>query len=444
MKNLIGFPDIFISPVSGKMVGTSLPNLPEKDIFIGNSFQEAVPSPIIKDIKIDLSAIRGELSKIETSTAPLKATYILQVPSETLPKAQALNQLETGLLKQKDGVVARALPGEDYLVPSLETSKIWIGDQDGKPQATLQITESNLPSLQKDHVWQGDSENKAKPVVLQIAPVEATYILQKEDEHLSHAQALNLLKPGILKQADGVISIAIAGEDYATSEELEQIKAETEKFKNEAQSAAQEASTSAEEAATSATEASTSAGEASASAGEATAAAGEATAAAGEASLSAGAASGSAAAAVVSAGAAALSATSASSSSSSASSSADSASSSADHAKDYLDQLLATGINDLPCTGDVNFQGFKLVGVGSPQNPTDGANKAYVDQEIGGVYIRGTDHQITVQKEGKIYTLSFSQNPAFSGKEYMRIPAGKTVDRPLSPAEGMVRYNSEL
>ena len=441
MKNLIGFPDIFISPVSGKMVGTSLPTLPEKDIFIGNRLQEAVPSPIIKDIKIDLSALRGELSKIETSTAPLKATYILQVPSEKLPKAQALNQLTSGLLKQKDGIVAQAIADEDYLAPQLEVRSLWIGSPSNKPQAVPQILESNLPPLEKNHVWQGDETGKAKPVVLQIAPVEATYILQKEDEHLAQAQALNLLKPGILKHTDGVISIAIPGEDYATSEELEQIKAETEEFKNQAQTAAQEASTSAEEAATSATEASTSAAEASVSAGEATAAAGEATAAAGEASISAGAAAGSAAGAVVSAGAAALSATSASSSSSSASSSADSASSSADHAKDYLDQLLATGLNDLPCTGDVNFQGFKLLNVGSPQNSTDGANKAYVDQEIGGVDIQGTDHQIVVQKNGKTYLLSLAENPELPGKSFLTLPSGGVIDRPSQPREGMVRYN---
>ena len=439
MKNMIGFPDIFISPVSGKMVGTSLPSLPEKDIFIGNRFQEAVSSPIIKDIKIDLSALRGNIAKIET--APLKATYILQTENEKLPKAQALNQLQAGLLKQNKGVIVKAISGEDYMAPSLEAGQVWVGGPNNKPQGVPQILETNLPPLEKDHVWQGDNDNKAKPALLQIAPVAATYILQKEDEHLSNAQALNILKPGILKQADGVIAIAIPGEDYATSEELEQIKAETEQFKNEAETAAQEASTSAEEAATSATEAATSAGEASASAGEATAAAGEATAAAGEASLSAGAASGSAAAALASAGAAALSATSASSSSSSASSSADSASSSAGKAKDYLDQLRATGLNDLPCTGDVNFQGFKLLNVGRPQNDSDGVNKGYVDQEIGGINIQGTDHQILVQQNGKDYTVAISDNPTMPGTSYMRIPTGKTTERPLTAQEGMIRYN---
>ena len=77
--------------------------------------------------------------------------------------------------------------------------------------------------------------------------------------------------------AGGAFAIAIAGEDYATIQQLEEIEQKCQQY-------AEQAAASAEEAATSAGEAAMSAGEAAASAGEATGAATEATGAASSAS----------------------------------------------------------------------------------------------------------------------------------------------------------------
>lgn len=198
---------------------------------------------------------------------------------------------------------------------------------------------------------------------------------------MTNAQVLSELGTGITKIiANGEFAIAVADQDYATKETLEQIKTETELYKNQA----------------------------SASATEATTAAGEATAAATEATASATAASGSATAAGVSAAGAAASAIAAATSASSASSSASSADTSAGNAKTseensaaYLNQLLNTGIT---LTGDV-------LGSGPLKDPI---------------------------------TLTFKSNPVFTGTGSMTIPVGTTAERPSNPTTGMVRLNTDF
>ena len=215
------------------------------------------------------------------------------------------------------------------------------------------------------------------------APKDAQYVLNQPNENLANAQALSQLLGGILKSAPltGVISIATPDVDYATVATLEELAAE--------------AAASAEEATAAATEAT-------AAAGEATGAAVEATGAAAEASLSATGAGVSALAAAASALAAGGSASSASSSASDASDSADNASSSATEAQNYLNTLLSTGLNALPCTGDVSFQGFKLINLGTPIVATDGATKGYVDTAIGNVPLASLTLQGDVSGSGPL------------------------------------------
>ena len=45
---------------------------------------------------------------------------------------------------------------------------------------------------------------------------------------------------------------------------------------------------------------------------------------------------------------------------------------------------------------------------------------------------------------GAFTTLSATQNVTFSGTGYVQMPVGATTDRPGTPAEGMLRYNSTL
>jgi len=482
----------------------------------------------------------GVLSFIDAGggSAPKDATYILQQPNSDLPNAQALNQLNNGLMKNKDGVIQIAVPGEDYLsttlpsgqlfignssniatpqqtitidnLPNLGTTsinvpnpldptnpivisggKIWHGTDSNRPEesnallvvegdialinfrffsanfilgkgntvlqtlmpgsqflsnlpsgswmqtssagtgaivaatilenqllmgglnnvpeARQTINIANLPSLTDGRVWQGDATNRPVEIQLNIAPTDATYIIKTPNVNLPEAQVLEELGIGMAKiVAGGAFAIAIAGEDYATTEQLEEIKQQCQQY-------AEQAATSAEEAATSAGEAATSAGEATASAAEATGAAAEATGAAAAASGSATAAGLSAAGALASAGAAALSAGSASSSASDASSSASDASHSASSAsgsatnaansataaQTYLNTLLNTG---LTLQGDVT-------GSGLLSNP--------------------------------IVTF-FKPNPTFTGNGSMTMPAGNNTQRPTTLIPGMIRFNTSL
>jgi hypothetical protein len=475
----------------------------------------------------------GILSFIDAGggSAPKDATYILQQPTSDLPNAQALNQLNNGLMKNKDGIIQIAVPGEDYLsttlpsgelfignssniataqqtitidnLPNLGTAeinvpnpldptnpivisggKIWHGTDSNRPEestallvlegdialinfrffsanfilgkgnsvlqtlmpgsqflsnlpagswmqtsstgtgaivaatiaqnqllmgglnnvpeARQTIDIANLPSLTNGRVWQGDAANRPVEVQLNIAPTDATYIIKTPNATLTQAQVLSELGVGMAKiVASGAFAIAIAGEDYATIQQLEEIEQQCQQY-------AEEAATSAGEAATSAGEAATSAAEATGAAGEATAAAGEASASAGAAGISAGAAAGSALAAGLSAGSASSSASDASSSASDASHSASSASGSATNAANsataaqtYLNTLLNTG---LTLQGDVTGSGLLSTPI----------------------------------------VTTFKPNPIFTGNGSMTMPAGNSTQRPTTLIPGMIRFNTSL
>ena len=213
-------------------------------------------------------------------------------------------------------------------------------------------------------------------ITSQAAPRDATYIIRTLNANLPEAQVLEELGTGMAKiVSGGAFAIATPGIDYATATQLEEIEFQCQLY-------ADEAAASAEECTASAAESTAAAAEATAAAAEATAAAAEASISAAEAGISAAAAAASALAAGISAGNASSSASDASSSASDASDSASSAASSAANAQNYLNTLLTTGLNALPCNGNVSFQGFRLINLGTPVLGTDGATKSYVDNAV--------------------------------------------------------------
>jgi hypothetical protein len=313
--------------------------LTENYIFLGGRQGFSVMSPKLIDIELDLININHVLGDLSTTA------FILGAPNPKLPLSQDLSSLDNGFMFNTGGTIS---------------------------------TTNNLPlpSLPYNNIWVGNINDVAVPTPYVVSQNNSSFILQTPNENLANAQALSQLLGGILKSAPltGVISIATPDVDYATVATLEELAAE----------------------------AAASAEEASAAALEATAAAGEATAAAAEASLSATGAGISALAAAASALAAGGSASSASSSASDASDSADNASSSATEAQNYLNALLSTGLNALPCTGDVSFQGFKLINLGTPIVATDGATKGYVDTAIGNVPLASLTLQGDVTGSGPL------------------------------------------
>ncbi|MCE2731243.1 MAG: hypothetical protein LW599_04045 [Rickettsiaceae bacterium] len=496
----------------------------------------------------------GILSFIDASggSTPKDATYILQQPSIDLPNAQALNQLNNGLMKNNEGVIQIAIPGEDYLstalpsgqlfignssniataqqtitidnLPNLGTTsinvpnpldpinpitisggKIWHGTNSNRPEesnallvlegdialinfrffsanfilgkgnsilqtlmpgsqflsnlpsgswmqtssagtgaivaatilenqllmgglnnvpeARQTINIANLPSLTDGRVWQGDATNRPVEVQLNLAPTDATYIIKTPNVNLPEAQVLEELGIGMAKiVAGGAFAIAIAGEDYATIQQLEEIEQQCQQYAEQAATSAEEAALSAEEAAASAVEATGAAAEATAAAAEATAAAGEATAAAGEASASAGAAGISAGAAAASAFAAGISAGSASSSASDAQRSANSAANSS--------------LNAAASASNANI---------SANNAANSANEAQA--YLNTLLNTGLTLQGDVSGGGLLsmpIVTTFKPNPVFTGNSSMTMPAGNSMQRPNALIPGMIRFNTSL
>ncbi len=398
MKYLSGYTDPFLSPVTGALAtSSSLPDLERGYIWMGDKQNRPAPSFKLIDLTIDVRSLQQQVEAI--ADAPV----IVNTPVSVFPNAQALSDLNDGLMKNRDGVVQIATPDTDYLTPTLPSGNIWIGNAQNiaTPQPTLSL--SNLPDLTHNKVWVGSVDNRPLESNFSVAPDDATYILKQPDNTLPNAQALNQLvgaDPKILKAAaDGSIEVAIRDQDYATKETLEQIKAETEEFKNQAATSAQEAAASAEEAAASATEATTAAGEATAAAGEATGAAATASASATAAGASALGAGASAIAAAASAGSASSSASDASSSASQAQTSATNAANSATSAQNSLNTLLNTGIT---------LQGA-IHGAGALLSPI---------------------------------TTYFQDNPVLPGNASMILPKGASSERPMVPIAGMFRYNT--
>ena len=337
-----------------------------------------------------------------------KGNAVLQT---LMPGSQFLSNLPAGSWMQTSGAGTGAIVAATIL-----ENQLLMGGLNNVPEARQTIDIANLPSLTDGRVWQGDAANRPVEVQLNLAPTDATYIIKTPSVNLPEAQVLEELGIGMAKiVVGGAFAIAIAGEDYATIAQLEEIEQQCQLY-------AEEAAASAEEAAASALEASASAAEATAAAAEATAAAVEASAAAGEASVSAGAAGVSAAAAAVSALAAAGSAGSASSSASDAQQSANSASSSANSASSSAQAAS-----------------------GSAGSAATSANEAQT--YLNTLLNTGLTLQGDISGSGLLSTpivTTFKPNPVFTGNGSMTMPAGNSAQRPTNLIPGMIRFNTSL
>ena len=394
----------------------NLPNLGTTSINVPNPLNPGVPITISggkiwqgtdsnrPEESNSLLEVEGDIALINFRF--FSANFILgsgNVALQTsMPGSQFLSNLtaDSWLKTNSSGngaIVAATIPQNELLM----------GGANNVPEARLTIDLQNLPQLTNGKIWQGDNTNRPIEIDPNFATNDATFIIQTPNAALLEAQVLEELGTGMAKiVVGGAIAIAIPDEDYATVATLEELA-------DQAAASAEEAAVSAEESAASAVESSASAAEATAAAAESTAAAAEATAAAVEATAAAAEATAAAAEATTSAAAASASAvlaavealsasgsasnasnsaydasssaSRASSSASDANDSANNASSSATAAQNYLNTLLAIGLNGLPCTGDVSFQGFKLINLGTPTDATDGATKGYVDTTIGNI-----------------------------------------------------------
>jgi len=305
--------------------------------------------------------------------------------------------------------------------PDLPVNYTIEGDRENRPQPSSALIDIRLDIIELRHTID-NLEQRPYP------DLNATYILQQPDANLPQAQALIELGIGMAKiVAGGAFAIAIAGEDYATAEQLQEIEQQCQQYAEQAATSAEEAATSAGEAATSAGEAAASAAEATGAAAEATAAAAEATAAAAEATAAAAEATEAAAEATGAAAAAGLSAAGAAASAISAGVSAGSASSSASDASSSASDASHSASN-------------------ANQSATNASNSATQAETYLNTFLNtGLTLQGDVNGSGLLSSpivTTFKPNPAFTGNQSVTIPVGNGSQRPTTLTAGMMRLNT--
>jgi hypothetical protein len=144
----------FISPMSGRINNQGVQSLIPNYTFIGDRNGFVVESPILIDIRIDISQIKKTLG-----TTP----FILQKPIAGFDNSQALNQLTDGILMTTGGILTTT-PSGDYVPNYLPTSNIWIGNDDNVPIPNPQIALGNLPNLLTNNIYLGDGSNRPQAV----------------------------------------------------------------------------------------------------------------------------------------------------------------------------------------------------------------------------------------------------------------------------------------
>jgi hypothetical protein len=105
-------------------------------------------------------------------------------------------------------------------------------------------------------------------------------------------------------------------------------------------------------------------------------------------------------------------------------------------------------ISNLNISGDLDMNSHRIINGVDPVYPQDFVTKAYADSIAGG---GGGTGVVTLTGDvtgsgplGSSIATMFKENPVFLGNEFMKIPVGNTNQRPLTPSEGMIRYNTDI
>jgi prefoldin subunit 5 len=383
----------WISPVTGHMLFPPFPL--EKDyIWVGDRDNIAQPSPALIDVRLDIVDVRHRIDALK------KPTYILQTPTPLFPNAQALSDLAPGgLLKSnQDGVISIAY---------LNQGQVFVGDANNQPQSVQTISIDNLPNLTFKRIWRGNIlsrpsesddlttlETEVEEIQVKLGDLELEITeLQTAVTELQNWQIAAEAQIEEMLLEIGTLQVEVA----ALQSEVAAIQAELVVINGEI------AALQAELAALGIT----------------------------VAELGATVAGLSATVTALGFTVAGLGITVASHSFQ-----ISSLQSSVSSLQQQIDNL---SLDTLPCYGDVSLSGHKLINVGDPILPTDGANKQYVDGKlitvVGAVTGIGT--------LGTAVATVFSPDPVFTGKS-MAMPSGDSSQRPAMLIPGMIRFNTSL
>jgi len=94
-------------------------------------------------------------------------------------------------------------------------------------------------------------------------------------------------------------------------------------------------------------------------------------------------------------------------------------------------------------SSDLDMNGNKITNLATPTLGTDAVTKDYADSATSGLVTLVSD----ITGSGNVGTniiTTFKPDPIFLGTGSITIPVGTTAERPVTPAEGMSRYNSTI
>ena len=150
------------------------------------------------------------------------AKYIIQTVDASVPSAQVLSTLTTGLMKVTTGtgVISTAVAGTDYQAASprltdvagFNVTKGGVVTANGTNLVQLAVgTNGQVLTAQS-----GQATGLQWATLAAIPSAAAKYIVQTADASVPNAQALSALTTGLMKvtTTTGVISTAVAGTDY--------------------------------------------------------------------------------------------------------------------------------------------------------------------------------------------------------------------------------------
>jgi hypothetical protein len=92
---------------------------------------------------------------------------------------------------------------------------------------------------------------------------------------------------------------------------------------------------------------------------------------------------------------------------------------------------------------DLDLGNNKIINLDTPTSDKDAVTKAYADSLTAGIVTLIGD--ITGSGNvGTNITTTFKQDPIFLGNGSLTIPEGTTIQRPVTPTGGMIRYNTNI
>lgn len=148
----------FISPVTGRLC------IPEDYILIGDGQGFSTPSPILIDMRLDITNLRRDVNDI------FDTSFIIGFPDIDFPNAQVLSELVDGFLYNTAGIISTTPTIPISGLPDLTYKNLWIGDSNNRPIETQRINIDNLPPLNAiefqigpitygiQQMWQGSND----------------------------------------------------------------------------------------------------------------------------------------------------------------------------------------------------------------------------------------------------------------------------------------------